>query len=446
MALLALAGCADGVRPPTPRAARLGTGSVSQLPPLQPDDPRPARGFLLPAPLFEVEGEEVRLQALLDGELGQDLGLRWTARGGTLVADGSDDRARLRPTSPDWEVRVDLMRRGRELATAVAQAPLHPTVDLAAMLQARAEAVPLDAEACGDPRFPARVASGHVGCSGGEPILLDRFLPLDADSDVPMPGLPQRPGQKEPTQVRPGDAAVEAGLLGWTGDALGTWRGPEGGTIAWLPQGALRGPPALGPERLAVLRSDRVEVSMAGSNQRTLLPAQPLDAPGAAAVHSPWLAVLEGDPGRARLRLQDLDRNRQTWVGDPADRSDLHVDSRWLTWREGDDVCWLDLERGELRRRTLGAVRGRPSERLDDLLLVPVRAPGGVALDALHLPTGQHGTLLAAAGDLRLRGAVAGAVTVAQGPFGGRASLLALTLPAAPEPTPAPHPSPPAAP
>lgn len=425
-AWLTLAGCADGVRPPTPRAARLGEVRTPTLPSLSPDAPRPARGFLLPSPLFEQRDGAVHLDALLDGALEGGLTLGWTAEGGDVVP-GPGGTAQLRPTSAVWSVEARLERRGREVARAEARAPATRSADLSGWQPPHRRPVPLEANACREPHLPGRFAAGHVGCSGGEVPSIDRFLPWGGAAPTKMPALPRRAGQKQAPSVRPADAALGESVLAWAGQELGTWAGPAGGSARWLPTAGLLGAPAVGPRHLAVLRKDRVEIAVHGASQRSLLAAEPVDAPGAAAVEHPWLALLEGQPGAARLGLRDLSRNRVASIGAAADRWDLQLRDGWLTWQEGPDVCWLDLTRGELRRTRLASVRGRRSVRFDDLLLLPTLAEQGVEVTALHLPSGEHTTLFADGGDVRLRGAAAGGVTVAAGPFGVEAELLSLS-------------------
>jgi hypothetical protein len=427
VAALALVGCTEPARPPTPRAAHLGAGPTSSLPPLHRDDPRPARGFLLDAPAVERRGDVLRLEPLPDGALGGGVSIAWTAEGAEVVG-GDDGRASLRPGVGPWTATASLLRRGREIARVVARSPAPGDGGGPASPSVRAvEAVPLDPRGCGGVRFPARVRDGHVGCAGGESPALDRFLPRGSPMAVAL-DLPQQIGRKEATLAPPEQASVSDGVLAWAADTLGVWPGPGGGEVHWLPGGDVLGAPAVGGGRVAVLRSDRVEVAALGSSQRSLLPAQPADVPGAVALGGPWLALLEGEPGAATLRLRDLARNREATVGEAADRWDLHVDDRWLTWQEGSDVCWLDLAGGALRRADLAAVRGRESDRYGDLLLLPTLDAGGVALTALHLPSGTSEVLRRGEGDLRLRGASGDGVTISQGPFGGGEELLSLAL------------------
>ena len=396
------------------------------MPPLHPNGARDARDFLLPAPLFELRDGVATLDALLDGELGEDMSVVWRAEGGA-VTPGPDGTAILKPSRDDWIVVATLMRREREVARAEARAPAARTVEVEQLVEMRRSSLPLRGDACDDVGFPGRMAEGHVGCSGGEAPAIDLFLPWGAEAPAAMPAMPRRVGQKDDPTIRPSHASLGAGLLAWTSRGLGTWNGPSGGAVHWLPDAGLLGGPAIGPRHLAVLRHDRVEVAGHGASQRSLLPAQPLDGPGSAGLAHPWLALLEGSAGASRLGLRQLKRNRVAWIGGTADRWDVHVDERWLTWQEGFDVCWLDLAQGELRRSALRAVRGRRSVRLDDLLLLPTIGRTGVELTALHLPSGEAATVYAPGGELRLRGAAAGGVTVAAGPFGEAPQLVALS-------------------
>lgn len=416
--VLAVAGCGD-VRPPTAASVRLASVRADHpLPELRPSAPRPARGFLLAAPLWHAEAGRIRLRALPDGDASQHE-LRWSARGGALEADGAE--AWLAPTQPDWTVTVQLARGSRVLSEATAR-PL-PTVPTP-RLTTRVDPLPLDPHACLDVSFPAQVAAGHLTCSDPDAPLLDELLPWGAPTPGPIPNLPRRTGAKSDPRIPPHRAATGAGLVAWAGESLGSWGGAAAGSVRWLPGRSTQGPPAVGPEHLVLVRSDRVELARHNRSQRSLVPARPREVPGSVAVHSPWWAVLEeGSP--EQLSLHAIKGSRGAVVARPEQGADLTLDPRYLTWADGPRTRWLDLETGALRTATLGIARGRRSQRLGDWLLLHTHADESIAITALHLPTGGTETLLAAR-DLRLRGAGGGRATVASD--GERAQLLALTL------------------
>jgi hypothetical protein len=410
---LLLLGSCDGMRPPTPRKARLGQGVLSRLAPLRAEKVRDARGFLLDGLLHEAVADGVRFKALLDGALPDGASIRWQADGGELEVDGAT--ALLRPAGRTWTVRAELLRGPRVTATAGATSGPDRFVELPPLLAAEGVPTHLSTDDCGDRRTPMRVVRGHVGCAPSDSPRLDLFVASGSSEAGPLPSMPRRKGKEDAAEVRPQEASIGAGILAWAGDGLGTWSGTEG-AVHWLPKGPMIAPPAVGPENVAIVRADRIEVAKHGASQRTLLPLAPLEGPGTVALHHPWLAVVRTD---GSLQLRDLAHNRGATVAPAGDRSDVQVDERWLTWKESGAAVWLDLHTGELRRVDVDAVRGRGSARLDDLWLIAANTADGVALTALHLPTGQTAQIVPAGGDLRLLGAASGGVSVAVGPFGG---------------------------
>lgn len=467
--LIALPGCVAGeLRDLTPRSVRLGLPQTHETRPLDPPEPRAARGFLFGTPTADLRPDgTVRLEVTLGGTMPRLARVRWTATGGDLTADDGLV-ATLVPNGP-WSVTAELIQaEQRVLHTITTSAEPHALAVAATWNQllvghlpagAELEIVPpLDdgamvpgqtvslrarlpggavtpwssatagglvgagdfpgwpaAQGCDDVAFPARIADGHVACA--EPGLLSTWRAPRRNADVTL----TRPGSR-PLPIQPralASSVVEGpdGGLVLAGEYLGGWR-PDSSFVRFLGRRVLVGRPASDGSRIAFAGPDRVEVGAWDSPSRVQIPARPADVERPVAVGGDWLAIVEGSVGAERLRLQDLEGRRSAELPGRRPREPGFT-GPWLHWLTADGFRATSTEGLGSTATVLAAAPGRPAS-VDDWVLVALRGSG---LRAIHLPTGLS-TTIPTGGLTELRGSGAGHATTSQQPADGQPRLV----------------------
>jgi hypothetical protein len=428
------AGCSDSpAAPATPAARRLGLPAAAP-PPSPSRAPGPARGFLLSS-LSAVRAPDgsIELVAPLAGSE-EGLEITWRSDRAALPQPSDDDRrVRLDSAGPGWGASATLSLGARDLAHIEAaplptgpvaaslaggaliawqagDPPPHPTVEDSAvacsprLLPGGREGCVVDAAVgalirfgagaviagagpapqgtplqespaeCGDPRFPAPLAGGMIGCS--EVGALNRHRR--------RPGAPRRPLQGLDVPLRPARTALSPqgeALSVATGRTLGFWR-PRGATVETSSELRLLTRPALDGRWLTLPVDAGLQATEFGSGRRRQVGVRP--APDTVSAADGWVSFRETGGGWQLARIAE----------DAAGPWPVDTDRAWVIpgWRVatggGQATAWG--LRGQLGwQLPLDASFSPARGHADDLLALPFRSPDGVVgTVVLHVPTG----------------------------------------------------------
>lgn len=388
-ALVGFVGC--DAAPPTPTEVRL-------------DRPTQAQGAPATAPTLDpswLPRSAARLPAPL---------LIGVADGALLVAPPGDDASDVAWTEPapitaaalpaGWSAHHIAAAPGATVTLTVDGVALAAT---AGTLPGPATQRPLaeSPDACGDRRFPARVAGGLATCSA--PGTLDRW------GDTPLPG-----------PVRPAEATAAGWSLALAGAALGAWS-PTRNDLHGRQRHRLAQHPATGGGQIAVAEDGRLLIGAADSGARTVLAADLAEPPTVSATHAAWIDA-QGDDHALILR-QHRPASHARVPGTTAP-TQPRLDAGWLTWVDSGRVHGLGLRGQPSWSVPLDAGFTDGATGFDDWRLVPDRSTGRLRAVAVHVASGVVVPAWDAGADwVRLRGADASGITAAVGPPGATPRL-----------------------